>query len=102
MGPSSRWDVWDNEFLDVVKDAHLTLEAEAGGEARSNASSTTGRGAPRAELSSEGHDENAPPAPADGSQSAPQAAFVAASFHPTGRQLRPRLRTRMTSQYPEW
>ena len=69
---AGRWrivemDVWDNDFLDLVEEAHLTLRGTADGEIAFGALRGVldvrygaRDGAPYAEFSWEGHDENDP------------------------------------------
>lgn len=68
---AGRWrivemDVWDNDFLDLVEQAHLTFKGEAGGEIACGARGFldvrygSRDGAAWAEFSWEGYDENDP------------------------------------------
>jgi hypothetical protein len=69
---AGRWrivemDTWDNEFLDLVEEAHITFEGISGGEIAFGALQGTldvryvsRNGSACAEFSWEGHDENDP------------------------------------------
>jgi hypothetical protein len=69
---AGRWrivemDTWDNEFLDLVEEAHITFEGASGGEIAFGALQGTldvrygsRDGSACAEFSWEGHDENDP------------------------------------------
>ena len=75
---TGRWrivemDVWENDFLDLVEEAHLTFRGKSDGEIAFGALKGfldvrygTRDGSACAEFSWEGHDENDPPAVADG------------------------------------
>jgi hypothetical protein len=106
---AGRWrivemDVWDKNFLDLLEPAHLVFEGEAGGEIAFGTLKGFldvrygGRdGAACSEFSWEGHDDNDLACGRGWVIVGTAGRLVGHSFHPPGRRLRLRLRTRMTS-----
>ncbi len=106
---AGRWrivemDVWDNDFLDLVEEAHLTFEGAADGEIAFGALKGfldvrygSRDGSACAEFSWEGHDENDPACGRgwvdDRHRRPPRRPLL----HPQRRRFRLRLRTRLTS-----
>ena len=92
---AGRWrivemDVWDNEFLDLVEEAHLTFKGAADGEIAFGALKGfldvrygAREGAAYAEFSWEGHDENDPACGRGWAATAPPAAWSATSSSTT-------------------
>ena len=105
---AGRWrivemDIWDNDFLDLVEEAHLTFKGAADGEIAFGALNGfldvrygARDGSACAEFSWEGKTKTTPPAVADGChrhRRPPRRSLL----HPQRRRFRLRLRTRLTS-----
>ena len=105
---AGRWrivemDVWDNDFLDEVEEAHITFQGGSDGEIVFGALNGvldvrygSRDGSACAEFSWEGFDDNEPPAVAAGDHRTRRSSGRPL-LHPQRRQLSLRLRTQMTS-----
>ena len=106
---AGRWrivemDVWDNDFLDLVEEAHLTFKGAADGEIAFGALKGfldvrygARDGSACAEFSWEGHDENDPACGRGWVVVRHRRPPRRPLLHPQRRRFRLRLRTRLTS-----
>ena len=106
---AGRWrivemDVWDNDFLDQVEEAHITFKESADGEIAFGALNGyldvrygSRDGAACAEFSWEGYDDNDPASRSRMGHARNRRPPRRPLLHPQRRRLRLRLRTRLTS-----